>query len=254
MATDPEAPAPRAAYVQLAGGRGWVRVEDICFACSPAPGRRGGHNHPRSPKRRRDSSRPDRWARGWHDLVAELAREVSRSPEAKRPLGPDDSPLPRGVGGGPGRPRRRRRKSGAGGAPARCRRGAGARAHRARGPADLLIQCRAPVLGGRKAREETLARSSDCHRRAVLDSRRRAARRRHPARFVEVTRGRPSRLRAGAPPLSPPPWRGSRPGRRRRPGAAEAPTKLVTTGLSPFLIRWAWSPASSSRAGRSRWC
>jgi len=75
MATDPEALRGRAQlYVQLAGGRGWVRVEDICFASPPGTRTPRGYNYLAFPEEEARQLAPDRWARGWHDLVAELAR------------------------------------------------------------------------------------------------------------------------------------------------------------------------------------
>ena len=83
MATDPAALKGDAQlYVQLAGERGWVRVEDIHFA-SPAQVRTAqGYNflaYPEEEARRID---PAGWARGWNDVVAELARRDT--PEVRR--------------------------------------------------------------------------------------------------------------------------------------------------------------------------
>jgi hypothetical protein len=76
MATDPVAQKGEAQlYVQLAGGRGWVRVEDINFAQFPGAKTARGYNYlayPEDEARRADSAN---WARGWNDIVAELARK-----------------------------------------------------------------------------------------------------------------------------------------------------------------------------------
>ena len=74
MATDPEALRGQAQlYVQMARSKGWVRVEDITFAkADPARTARGyGYlPYPEEESRRLAS---DHWARGWSDLVKELA-------------------------------------------------------------------------------------------------------------------------------------------------------------------------------------
>lgn len=76
MATDPVAQKGDAQlYVQLAGGKGWVRVEDINFALSPGAKTARGYNYlayPEDEARRADSAS---WARGWNDIVADLARK-----------------------------------------------------------------------------------------------------------------------------------------------------------------------------------
>jgi hypothetical protein len=75
MATD--AAARRGAgelYVQMAGGRGWARAEDVTFA-SPAGSRSPqGFNYFAFPEDEARRLAPDHWARGWNDLVTELRR------------------------------------------------------------------------------------------------------------------------------------------------------------------------------------
>jgi hypothetical protein len=74
MATDPEALRGAAQlYVQLAGGRGWVRVEDITFASPPGTKTPQGFNYLAYPEEESRQLAPDHWARGWRDLVSELA-------------------------------------------------------------------------------------------------------------------------------------------------------------------------------------
>jgi hypothetical protein len=75
MATDPEALGGRAElYVQMAGGRGWVRAEDITFASPPGAKTPQGYNYFAYPEEESRQLAPDHWARGWNDLVSELAR------------------------------------------------------------------------------------------------------------------------------------------------------------------------------------
>jgi hypothetical protein len=75
MATDPKALHGLAQlYVQLAGGRGWVRVEDITFASPPGTRTPQGYNYLAYPEEESRQLAPDHWARGWDDLVIELAR------------------------------------------------------------------------------------------------------------------------------------------------------------------------------------
>ncbi len=75
MATDPEALHGLAQlYVQLAGGKGWVRVEDITFASPPGARTPQGFNYLAYPEEESRQLAPDHWARGWGDLVMELAR------------------------------------------------------------------------------------------------------------------------------------------------------------------------------------
>lgn len=76
MATDPGALGGRAQlYVQLAGGKGWVRVEDITFASPPGASTPRGYNYLAYPEDESRQLAPDHWARGWDDLVEELARK-----------------------------------------------------------------------------------------------------------------------------------------------------------------------------------
>ena len=76
MATDPEAlRGPAQLYVQMAGGKGWVRVEDITFASPPGAQDAAGLQLPRVPEEESRRLAPDHWARGWSDLVTELARK-----------------------------------------------------------------------------------------------------------------------------------------------------------------------------------
>jgi hypothetical protein len=75
MATDPV--ALRAAgerYVQMAGGKGWARVEDVTFASPPGSTSPQGYNYFAFPVEESRRLAPDHWARGWNDLVTELAR------------------------------------------------------------------------------------------------------------------------------------------------------------------------------------
>lgn len=75
MATDPEALRGAAQlYVQLAGGKGWARVEDIMFASPPGAKTPQGYNYLAYPEEESRRLAPDHWARGWNDLVTELAR------------------------------------------------------------------------------------------------------------------------------------------------------------------------------------
>ena len=76
MATDPKALHGRAQlYVELAGGKGWVRVEDITFASPPGARTPQGFNYLAYPEEESRQLAPDHWARGWGDLVTELARK-----------------------------------------------------------------------------------------------------------------------------------------------------------------------------------
>jgi hypothetical protein len=76
MATDPEALRGTAQlYVQLAGGKGWVRVEDITFASPPDAKTPQGYNYLAYPEEESRRLAPDHWARGWNDLVTGLARK-----------------------------------------------------------------------------------------------------------------------------------------------------------------------------------
>jgi hypothetical protein len=76
MATDPEALRGGAQlYVQMAGGKGWARVEDVTFASPPGAKSPQGYNYFAYPEEESRRLAPDRWARGWNDLVTELARK-----------------------------------------------------------------------------------------------------------------------------------------------------------------------------------
>jgi len=76
MATDPAAlRGTGELYVQMAGGKGWARAEDVTFA-SPAGARSPqGYNYFAFPEEESRRLAPDHWARGWHDLVTELGRK-----------------------------------------------------------------------------------------------------------------------------------------------------------------------------------
>ncbi len=75
LATDPVANRPGAQfYVQQAGGRGWVRVEDITFASPPGAQTPRGFNYLAYPEEESRNLAPDHWARGWEDLRRELLR------------------------------------------------------------------------------------------------------------------------------------------------------------------------------------
>jgi hypothetical protein len=76
MATDPA--ALRGAgelYVQMAGGKGWARVEDVTFASPPGAKSPQGYDYFAFPEEESRRLAPDHWARGWTDLVTELARK-----------------------------------------------------------------------------------------------------------------------------------------------------------------------------------
>ena len=75
MATDPAALRGAAQlYVQMAGGKGWARVEDVTFASPPGTKTPQGYNYLAYPEEESRRLAPDHWARGWHDLVSELAK------------------------------------------------------------------------------------------------------------------------------------------------------------------------------------
>ena len=79
MATDPEALRGRAQlYVQMAGSRGWARVEDVTFAAPPNKETAHGYGYLPYPEEEARRIAPDKWARGWSDLVAELARKPAK--------------------------------------------------------------------------------------------------------------------------------------------------------------------------------
>jgi hypothetical protein len=76
MATDPEALRGAAElYVQMAGGKGWARVEDVTFASPPGAASPRGYNYFAYSEEESRRLAPDHWARGWNDLVTELARK-----------------------------------------------------------------------------------------------------------------------------------------------------------------------------------
>ena len=76
MATDPAALDGAAQlYVQMAGGRGWARVEDVTFAAPPGAQTPQGYNYFAFPEDESRRLAPDHWARGWNDLVTELSRK-----------------------------------------------------------------------------------------------------------------------------------------------------------------------------------
>ena len=62
-------------YVQLAGGKGWARVEDVAFASSPTTVTARGYGYLAYPEEEARQIAPDHWARGWDDLVAELSKK-----------------------------------------------------------------------------------------------------------------------------------------------------------------------------------
>jgi len=76
MATDPQAARGGAElYVQMAGGKGWARAEDVTFASPPGTQTPRGFNYLAFPEEESRRLAPDHWARGWNDLVTELARK-----------------------------------------------------------------------------------------------------------------------------------------------------------------------------------
>ncbi|MCX6550642.1 MAG: hypothetical protein NTY02_06505 [Acidobacteria bacterium] len=62
-------------YVQLAGSKGWARVEDVTFASPPNAQTVRGYNYFAYPEEEARQIAPDKWARGWNDLVNELAKK-----------------------------------------------------------------------------------------------------------------------------------------------------------------------------------
>ena len=75
LATDPSADRPGAQfYVQQAGGKGWVRVQDITFASPPGTHTPRGYNYLAFPEDESRNLAPDHWARGWDDLRRELLK------------------------------------------------------------------------------------------------------------------------------------------------------------------------------------
>ena len=80
MATHPEALRGTAQlYVQMAGGRGWTRVEDINFAKPPNAQTARNYGYLAYPEEEARQIAPDKWARGWTDLVNELAKAPAPS-------------------------------------------------------------------------------------------------------------------------------------------------------------------------------
>ena len=76
MATERAAPRGAAElYVQMAGGKGWARAEDVTFASPPGSTSPQGYNYLAYPEEESRRLAPDHWARGWNDLVTELARK-----------------------------------------------------------------------------------------------------------------------------------------------------------------------------------
>jgi hypothetical protein len=76
LATDPAADRSGAQfYVQQAGGKGWVRVQDITFASPPGTHTPQGYNYLAYPEEEARNLAPDHWARGWDDLRRELLRK-----------------------------------------------------------------------------------------------------------------------------------------------------------------------------------
>ena len=62
-------------YVQMAGGKGWARAEDVTFASPPGSTSPQGYNYFAYPEEEARRLAPDHWARGWNDLITELARK-----------------------------------------------------------------------------------------------------------------------------------------------------------------------------------
>jgi hypothetical protein len=76
MATDPAARGGSGElYVQMAGGKGWARVEDVTFASPAGAMSPRGYNYFAFPEEESRRLAPDHWARGWNDLVTELSRK-----------------------------------------------------------------------------------------------------------------------------------------------------------------------------------
>jgi hypothetical protein len=79
MATDTEAiRGASQLYVQMAGARGWARVEDVAFAKPPDKETAHGYGYLPYPEDEARRVAPDRWARGWSDLVAELGKKPAK--------------------------------------------------------------------------------------------------------------------------------------------------------------------------------
>ncbi|MEW5980760.1 MAG: hypothetical protein AB1806_00150 [Acidobacteriota bacterium] len=62
-------------YVQFAGGKGWMRVEDVHFASPTDRTSPQGYNFFAYTEDEARQIDPDGWARGWGDLVEELGRK-----------------------------------------------------------------------------------------------------------------------------------------------------------------------------------
>ncbi len=76
LATDAAAIRPGVQmYVQLAGGKGWARVEDVTFASPPGTHTPQGYDFLAYPEDEARAIAPDHWARGWEDLRIDLARK-----------------------------------------------------------------------------------------------------------------------------------------------------------------------------------
>ena len=76
MATDPAARGGSGErYVQMAGGKGWARVEDVTFASPAGATSPQGYNYFAFPEDESRRLAPDHWARGWNDLLTELSRK-----------------------------------------------------------------------------------------------------------------------------------------------------------------------------------
>jgi hypothetical protein len=76
MATDPVARRGTGErYVQMAGGKGWARAEDVTFASPAGATSPQGYNYFAFPEEEARRLAPDHWARGWNDLVTELGRK-----------------------------------------------------------------------------------------------------------------------------------------------------------------------------------
>jgi hypothetical protein len=76
LATDAGRPAGGAQfYVQFAGGKGWARTEDVHFASPKDLKSPQGYNYFAYTQDEASRIDPAGWARGWNDLVAELARQ-----------------------------------------------------------------------------------------------------------------------------------------------------------------------------------
>jgi hypothetical protein len=76
MATDPAARGGSGElYVQMAGGKGWARAEDVTFASPAGATSPQGYNYFAYPEEESRRLASDHWARGWNDLVTELNRK-----------------------------------------------------------------------------------------------------------------------------------------------------------------------------------